>query len=154
MYISRETPEQAQLRLRQVMSESKLRVFSGLYAFEEFPLAHFPIELAADALAFVRDEDVWSALVPARSAKQERLVIFSFHFPPGLDNSGFVGWLASRLKEAIGTGVMVVCGQNSERGGIFDYWGVPELVAADVLAEIQHLLGRAAPGVSDQGEVG
>jgi hypothetical protein len=29
-----------------------------------------------------------------------------------VDNSGFVGWLASHLKAAIGTGVLVVCGKT------------------------------------------
>ena len=44
-----------------------------------------------------------------------------FHFPAGVDNSGFVGWLASHLKVVLGTGVLVVCGFNSQRGGVFDY---------------------------------
>ncbi len=40
-------------------------------------------------------------------------------------NSGFVGWLACWLKRELGTGVVVVCGQNSRRGGVYDYWGCP-----------------------------
>ncbi len=51
--------------------------------------------------------------------------MFCFHFPDGLDNSGFVGWLATHLKETLGTSVFVICGQNSDRGGIFDYWACP-----------------------------
>ena len=46
-------------------------------------------------------------------------------FPEGVDNSGFVGWVATHLKRHLGTGVFVICGQNSRRGGIFDYWGIP-----------------------------
>jgi len=66
-------------------------------------------------------------------------MIFGFHFTPGLDNSGFVGWLAAHLKARLGTGVLVVCGQNSQRGGIFDYWGAPLSVSAKVIAEIRRL---------------
>ena len=33
--------------------------------------------------------------------------------------------LASRLKRQLGTGVLVVCGHNSKRGGVLDYWACP-----------------------------
>jgi len=71
---------------------------------------------------------------------------FSFHFEPDLDNSGFVGWLTTHLKEALGTGVVVVCGHNAERGGVFDYWAVPAAMADAALAEVHRLraAGRAA----------
>lgn len=139
MYVSQESTEQTHARLTRVLSESQFVVYERSYAFVEVGVSQFPIELVPEALAFVRDEDVWSALVPASSPEQESFVIFGFHFTPGLDNSGFVGWLASHLKARIGTGVMVVCGQNSERGGIFDYWGAPLSVSNEVLAEIQRL---------------
>jgi hypothetical protein len=137
--VSRETLEQTQARLRRVLAEAELVVFERPYAFVEAPASRFPAEHVAGALAFVRDEDVWSALVPSDSEAQERFVIFSFHFTPGLDNSGFVGWLAAHLKARLGTGVFVVCGQNSARGGIFDYWGAPFAIAGDVLAEVRRL---------------
>jgi len=70
--------------------------------------------------------------------------VWRFHFPAGLDNSGFVGWLASHLKRQFGTGVVVICGQNSARGGIFDYWACPFAIADPVLAEIRALTGRGA----------
>ncbi len=142
MYVSHETTQQTHERLERVIAQAELRIFSGLYVFEEFPITDFPTRSISDALAFVRDEDVWSSLVPAQSEAQEKFVLFSFHFTLGLDNSGFVGWLASHLKAVVGTGVMVVCGQNSERGGIFDYWGAPESVAGEVLAEVQRLRGH------------
>ncbi|WP_394827374.1 DUF6196 family protein [Pendulispora albinea] len=144
MYVSHESPEQTHTRLRRVLAEAELKTWPGLYAFDEVPAAEFPAHLVEKAFAFVRDEDVWSALVPATRPEQERFVVFSFHFTPGLDNSGFVGWLASHLKAKVGTGVMVVCGQNSARGGIFDYWGAPESVADRVLAEVQRLRGEDA----------
>jgi len=142
MYISNETPEQTSIRLQRVLSEAQLSLLPEAYAFVEVEVEHFPAELVSTALAFVRDENVWSALVPATSPSQEQFMIFSFHFPPGLDNSGFVGWLASHLKLALGTGVMVVCGQNSERGGIFDYWGAPLSMAVKVKEELDRLRQR------------
>lgn len=70
--------------------------------------------------------------------------LFRFHFPPGVDNSGFVGWLATRLKRELGTGVFVVCGQNSKRGGIFDYWGYPATLRDDVRRIIDALRSEGA----------
>ena len=139
MYISQETGEQAQVRLGRVLAECAFVVYEEPHAFVEFNVLKFPNELVPVALAFVKDEDVWSALVPSDSPEQERFVVFGFHFPPGLDNSGFVGWLASHLKRRFGTGAMVICGQNSLRGGIFDYWGAPLSVANEVVAEVQRL---------------
>jgi hypothetical protein len=139
MYISRETPEQTHARLTRVLAESQFVVYERPHAFVEFDVSRFPSELIPEALAFVRDEEVWSALVPSATPEHERFVIFGFHFTPGLDNSGFVGWLASHLKSRLGTGVMVVCGQNSSRGGIFDYWGAPLSVASEVIGEVQRM---------------
>ena len=70
------------------------------------------------------------------------------HFDPALDNSGFVGWLASHLKAVLGTGVFVVCGQNGARGGIFDYWGCPIRVADAVFGEVRALNDGAASGTA------
>jgi hypothetical protein len=139
MYVSSESSEQTNARLRRVISEASFVVYPGEYAFREYDVATFPASDIATALAFVRDSDVWSALVPSALVSDERFAVFSFHFTPGLDNSGFVGWLASHLKATIGTGVFVVCGQNSSRGGIFDYWGAPLSVAARVIDEIKRL---------------
>jgi len=144
MYISQETPAQTEARLRKVIAKAELAVHDGPYVFEEVSADRFPAHYVTDALAFVRDRQVWSALVPQRQPRegQEAFALFSFHFAPDLDNSGFVGWLASHLKARLGTGVFVVCGQNSSRGGIFDYWGAPLAVADQVLAEVRVLRGR------------
>jgi len=144
MYISLETPAQTQARLRKVIAEAELLVFDRPYVFEEVSIERFPSHRIADALAFVRDNQVWSALVPQRQQDQDAFCLFSFHFPPILDNSGFVGWLASHLKAIVGTGVFVVCGHNSTRGGIFDYWGAPLSVADRVLHEVKLLRGQQA----------
>jgi hypothetical protein len=124
--VSVETPKQVEARLRTAIAGADLRVYEGTWWFEEFPLDQ-PPTLTADALALVRDEHSWSRLVPSAGGAEgaELFGIFSFHFPAGADNSGFVGWLASRLKSELGTGVFVVCGSNSARGGIYDYWGCP-----------------------------
>lgn len=109
------------------------------FAFEEYPCDQFPFSEVSKALAFVRDEEVWSVLTRAGPAATEPFGLFSFHFVEGLDNSGFVGWLASRLKLVLGTGVFVVCGQNSRRGDIFDYWGVPLTLKADAARVLNQL---------------
>lgn len=139
MYISQETPEQSHARLLRVIAASELVVFDGPYAFEEFPIDQFSYHADLSALAFVRDDAVWSQLVPATTSSAECFTIFRFHFAEGMDNSGFVGWLASSLKTTLGTGVFVTCGQNCKRGGIFDYWGCPVQLGEQVIQEITRL---------------
>jgi len=146
MYVSQEAPDQTHARLSRVLAESQLVVYERPYSFVEVDVSRFPGELLPEALAFVRDEDVWSALVPSFALEQEQFLIFGFHFTPGLDNSGFVGWLASHLKARLGTGVLVICGQNSKRGGIFDYWGTPLSVSSQVIAEVQRLRAHGNGG--------
>jgi len=143
--ISVETTEQTGLRLRRVISEAEFVVQHGSWYFEE---SKEPPTLTREVLAVVRDEDVWSSLVPASSDKTgtERFGLFSFHFPTAADNSGFVGWLASHLKSELGTGVFVVCGSNSSRGGIFDYWGCPEELFDDAVAVVEKLRSTASKG--------
>jgi Family of unknown function (DUF6196) len=139
MYVSHETPSEIAVRLRKVIRTAEFVVHEGNHSFREFAVASFPTHLIEHALAFVRDEDVWSALVPDTDLTSEKFVVFSFHLRPGLDNSGFVGWLASHMKAAVGSGVFVVCGQNARRGGIFDYWGAPVSVAEAVITEVNSL---------------
>lgn len=144
MNVSLESPEQATRRLRRVLATAQLQVLPGMYAFVEYPATALPAHEAPQALAFVRDDGGWSVLRPVQAGAAEPLAVFSFNFQPGLDNSGFVGWLASHLKATLGSGVLVVCGQNSARGGIFDYWGVPASVGATVVAEVRRLQAEAA----------
>lgn len=121
--ISRETSEQTKQRLRRVIAAAELVSLDGAWAFWEAPLDQ-PPTLSPELLAVVRDEDTWSWLAPADPDASEPFALFSFHFTD-LDNSGFVGWLATELKRRLGTGVFVICGQNSSRGGVYDYWGCP-----------------------------
>lgn len=142
MYISRETEEETTQRLLRVIAEAELKTYEEVYVFEEFPLDDLLNRLKPKALALVRDDKVWSQLIRAEEANGEQFKIFSFHFAENLDNSGFVGWLATHLKQKTGTGVFIVCGQNSERGGIFDYWGCPLEVAETVISEVQNLIDK------------
>ena len=143
--ISKETALQTEVRLRRVIREATLHVFEGAYAFEEFPLALFSECANPSALALIRDDEVWSQLMPAGPDEREKFAVCRFHFPSGTDNSGFVGWLASHLKAEFGTGVFVTCGCNSGDGGIFDYWGVPLELAGPVIEEIRALTRAPDP---------
>lgn len=123
--VSHESPAETEQRLRGVLAQAEMLVLPGTWSFAESPLGEPPV-LDEHLLAVVRDEDSWSALRPFDgSVGGERFGVFSFHFPDGVDNSGFVGWLAGALKAQLGTGVLVICGSNSRRGGVYDYWGCP-----------------------------
>ena len=147
--ISYETVAQTEVRLLKVIAQSEFKLFAGSYAFEEFPLDCLPTLARQDALALVRDDEVWSQLVPCVDSNQELFKIFSFHFKNCIDNSGFVGWLASHLKTKLGTGVFVTCGQNLKRGGIYDYWGCPLEISEDVISEIKQLIVTGNKRLSD-----
>jgi len=135
MYISTETQEQTEKRLKKVIQAADLKIYDSEYYFKEVPIDKF--EFDQQALAIVRDEEVWSFLIPSNNKESENFKLFSFHFKDGLDNSGFVGWLASKIKRELGAGVFVVCGQNTGKGGIFDYWGCPIALADQVIELVQ-----------------
>lgn len=50
MYVSNESPEQVEARLRKVMANAELRVLPGDFAFVECPVSNFPNELVSQAL--------------------------------------------------------------------------------------------------------
>jgi hypothetical protein len=136
--ISIETPEQTERRLRTVIAAAEFVALDGEWAFHESDLDR-PPTLTPALLAVVRDEESWSWLSTAEPGDAERFALFSFHFPAEVDNSGFVGWLAGQLKRELGTGVFVVCGQNSRHGGIYDYWGCPAQLRDEAASVIQRL---------------
>ncbi|GGD98369.1 hypothetical protein GCM10010985_61420 [Caballeronia grimmiae] len=138
--ISYESSSDTEERLRRVIKKARLKIYSQSYAFQEFSHDEFPRSVHPGALALIRDDQVWSQLVPCVDQNEDLFSIFRFHFPAHADNSGFVGWLANHFKRNFGTGVFVTCGQNRKDGGIFDYWGVPISVGGDVLQEVARLV--------------
>ncbi|MGH7525855.1 MAG: DUF6196 family protein [Gemmatimonadales bacterium] len=145
MYISQESPAETDQRLRRLAAMTSIEMYDGDWWYEEFPGEQFPARVRPDAIALVRDQNGWCQPVPVRPADHpgERFRIWSCHFPDGVDNSGFVGWLAARIKARTGSGVLVVCGPNDSRGGIYDYWGCPVEAAAAVLSEVAALRGSS-----------
>lgn len=139
--ISHETPEEADARLTQVLAVTRLDRLPGIYEFIESPASE-PPPLDDGALAIVRDDTVWSQLVPTRGGSVEQFDLWSFHFPADVDNSGFVGWMCTHIKRRFGSGVIVICGYNSKDGGVFDYYGCPAGRGNDVIAFINELAGR------------
>jgi hypothetical protein len=127
--ISREMAAETEARLRQLFRRCAIDWLPGWWTFREgqLPPEHLSI-------ARVRDEARLSALGPCPFEMDEapRFGVFRVVLPDGEDDSGFVGWLASWVKARTGSGLFVVCGQDSRRGGIFDYYGIPEAAVDDV----------------------
>jgi hypothetical protein len=142
MSARREKPEQIRKRLLKVLSQAQIKIYDDEYAFEEFTQQEFSGKMETDALAFVRDGDVWSQLVVSNNPGKKQFKVIGFHFKNNHDNSGFIGWLATHLKLKLGTGLFVICGHNSKRGGIYDFWGFPVDVADSVIEEIKKLINR------------
>ena len=130
--ISDERPVQSERRLRRVLRAAEVVHLDGVWSFRRFA-----DEAPAGALATVKDPDGWSALVPGSAG--ERFALTRVTFSPAVENSGFVGWLATLLKRRLGSGVFVVCGDNPARGGVFDYWGYPLEIAGAVREVIDGL---------------
>ena len=142
--ISSETPEKTRRRLERVIRDCRLSIYDAPHVFEEFPRTDWADRADPRALALVRDDAIWSQLLPYEGPLPaqpgvELFHLWRFHFPAGADNSGFVGWLASHLKDRLGTGVFVVCGQNASDGGIFDYWGGPWNLREALIREVSEL---------------
>jgi hypothetical protein len=136
-------------RLRRVLAEAAFNVLPGQWSYHEQPAGSVP-QPSADALALVRDAESWSVLELSQGDETEAFGVFSFHFPSAADNSGFVGWLASELKDHLGTGVAVLCGYNSAQGGIYDYWLVPAQLLDEAAAHVRSL----APEGGQRGQGG
>jgi hypothetical protein len=145
MHITHETPEQSVRRLRRVARLTTVELLDGEWSFEQVSQPH--LDLRPDTLALIRDGERWSRLVPATPSSAERFRVWSCHFPEGIDNSGFVGWLAGEIKARTGSGVFVICGFNPSRGGIHDYWGCTVQAGDAVITELRALTGPLLDGV-------
>src|SRR5262245_30967168 len=110
--MNKETPDQTDGRLLTVIANSEFHVLPGVYVFE--PLRRGPERVSPKALACVRDGEQWSELVPAshEPSRAGQFTIFSFHFDPKFDATGFVGWLHSHLARKTGVGHIVICGRD------------------------------------------
>jgi len=130
------------VRLTALARNVRVEELPGDWWYEEFEPAGWHETVRSEAVALVNDGEIWSQLVPVRvgDAPSLRLRLWRVVFPPDLDNSGFVGWLATRIKQRTGSGVVVVCGQSRLRGGIYDLWGCPVDAGAAVAAEIEALV--------------
>jgi hypothetical protein len=147
--MSAETPEQAAVRLLQVIANAECEVLPGFYVFEGMPKGL--AQASPEALACIRDGEFWSQLIPspAPGAAKDLFKIFLFRFSPQFDATGFVGWLHSHLAGTTGAASIVICGKDRRsgefghgRGNIFDYWGCPADRAGEVLAEVRSLIER------------
>jgi hypothetical protein len=143
--VSVEVPTHSEARLRAVMRQSTVDWLPGTWVFRE-GLEAETTDTVTTAIAKVSDEGRVSALVPGRS-DGEVFEVFRVVLPAGVDDSGFVGWFASAIKAATGSGVFVVCGYDEQRGGIYDYYGVPRRAARDVRAVVD-ALSREPAGLS------
>jgi hypothetical protein len=132
--ISHERPVESEVRLRAVLRAAQLMHLPGAWCFERFVGEPSP-----EALATVKDVDGWCALVPATTHAGEPFGVTLTTFSPQIDNSGYVGWLATAIKQRLGSGVFVICGDNPHRGGIFDYLGYPLEVSDAVRTLIDEL---------------
>ncbi len=131
-------------RLRGVIAAARFDALVEPYAWAK--LGKSP-QLPADALAAVRDGAAWYALTPVAPDAAGAYRVLAFHFAEGSNASGFVAWLAARMKQEAGTGAMVVCGFDARATpalwqtslGLFDYWGCPWDRGDDVVALVQRL---------------
>ena len=57
MYVSDEGWLETHQRLLRVIADAAFRLLAGAFAYAEYPLTQFPAEPAAQALAFVRDQE-------------------------------------------------------------------------------------------------
>jgi hypothetical protein len=132
--ISQERRVETERRLRDVVRLAEVVHLEARWRF-----VRLDGDAPPDALATVRDPDGWCALVPTAEDAGERFGLTRITFGDSIENSGFVGWLASTIKRELGSGVFVICGDNPRRGGIFDYLGYPLEVADAVRALIDDL---------------
>jgi hypothetical protein len=139
--ISQERQVESERRLRAVLRAAQLVHLPGAWCFQRIE-GPPPV----GALATVSDVDGWCALVPATQDADELFAVTLSTFAPQIENSGYVGWLATAIKQRLGSGVFVICGDNPRRGGIFDYLGYPLEVTDAVRVLID---GLRAPVGSD-----
>jgi len=137
-----ETGSQISARLLEVIAHAELEVLPGLYAFG--PLTE-DLTLRKDALACVRDGGAWSQLVPVDDgATPMAFRVFSFHFDPAYDATGFV----KRVAIALELDQYNVLQNNGSRAGQTVFHAHVHLVPKPTVAT--GLLVHAGPAAVDQ----
>ena len=136
--ISHELPVVTERRLLDVIRAANVEHLPGTWSFVGF---HGPIP--DQALAAVKGRNGWSALVPASDGSSEVFSLTRTFFSSEIENSGFVGWLASTIKRHLGSGLFLVCGDDPTRGGIFDYLGYPTELTTPIRELIDRLRGAS-----------
>src|SRR5262249_60375906 len=100
-------------RLLRVIAQAQFDVFPADYIWQPMTNDQRP---SRDAIACVRDGEVWHEFVPApASTSAERYRVVSFHFTEETDAAGFVAWLATHLKHSAVHGFGGVCGKARAR---------------------------------------
>ena len=143
-----ETSEQMDARLLRVIAQAQFEVFPADYIWQPMSRDQRP---SRDAIACVRDGEVWYEFVPApTSTSAQRYRVVSFHFKEGTDAAGFVAWLAAHLKRSAGTGSVVICGKDRRETpelfrtsqGVFDYWCCSVTAGDRFVALIRSLIAQ------------
>src|SRR6266536_4757375 len=99
--VSHERAVESERRLQAVLCAAEVEHLVGTWCFRRFSG-----DIPAGALATVRDADGWCALTPASGrGTDERFALTVTTFDSVIENSGFVGWLATTIKRRVGSGV-------------------------------------------------
>ena len=148
--IAYENPIATKIRLGLLMGSVSVKHFPRPFEFASSPER---VGWKAGSLAAVQGRQGYSVvrLVADDVVPDTTLDVFEIRFATQSDNSGFIGYLAGRLKEVTGSGCIVLCGAESER--IFDYYLVPTPVAPLARKYLDHLTlsnDNADFGISDR----
>ena len=80
MDIKNEKSEQTHERLLKVIASAEFKVFEDTYIFDEFPIDKFPKRANPTAIAYVREEYVWSQVVPSTDTSKQLWKTLRFRF--------------------------------------------------------------------------
>ena len=82
MYVSHEPDVQMEARLLTVIALADFVSYDGAFEFVESSVADVVPEIRPDAVAIVRDDDVWSQLVPCARPSRKGKRSGSNRLPP------------------------------------------------------------------------
>lgn len=127
-----ESPEQFHRRLLRVIAQAETTFHESDFFWRPLAQQRPP---DPEALACVRDVDVWHEFVPAGPGdpRDGRFRVVCFRFGMETSAIGFVAWLHSHLRDRGKTGAIVICGKDRRESealfqvcqGAMDYWACP-----------------------------